>query len=726
MRGPACNTEPRGSRLECGRGRAKLALVTTIGETAAAGLPARLVEPLLADRDRWPLWLPPAFGAGIGVYFSLPVEPPAVYAAIVVALAAASLLLVRRRPALAWPLLMVLLAALGFAAACCRTAWVAAPILEGRIGPVAVEGRILTVDPTAGGRRLLLEGVTIAGRPADRTPARMRLSLRGNAGADLAAGDRIRVRATLRPPSPPSAPGAFDFQRFLYFQGVGATGFALGPPERLPALDDQSWAIWLSRLRWSMTQRIQAVLPGDVGAVAAALITGDRTAISEEVEEAMRRSGLAHLLSISGLHIGIVAGFVFFLIRGGLALAEPVALRRPIKKWAAVCGIVAALAYSILAGWTVPTQRSFLMTGLVLFAILVDRSALSMHVIAWAAFAVLAMAPEALANPGFQMSFAAVVVLIAGYEVLQPHVVAWRADGGPVRRAALYVGGMVFSSLLATVATAPFAAFHFNQFAVYGIAANMVAVPLSAVLIMPAALIAVLLMPFGAEAIALVPMGWGVDLVNQVALAIAGWPAAVIKVPAFPVAALAAITLGGLWLAIWQLPWRCWGLAAIGAGMVAAAVVRPPDLLVSPDGSLMAINGGARGLAVSGSGSRQIAGSWAARFAEEQAGTFDQVGEALDLTCDKLGCRYRLNGRVIVMTKDARALADDCREADVLISVVPVRGRCPRPEVVVDRFALWRAGAHALWIAEDSVTVRSVRDDRGVRPWAPAPEARPR
>jgi competence protein ComEC len=237
----------------------------------------------------------------------------------------------------------------------------------------------------------------------------------------------------------------------------------------------------------------------------------------------------------------------------------------------------------------------------------------------------------------------------------------------------------------------------------------------------------VLLMPFGWEAVGLVPMGWGVDLVNDLALAIAGWPGSVVKVRAFPAEALGIMTVGGLWLAIWRGRWRLWGLLPIAGGILIALAARPPDLLVSADGQLMAINAGDRGLVVSSaSGSKLVAQSWAARFAEDRAGDFAEASGdgSLDLTCDRLGCRYRLAGRIIALSKDARSLADDCAEADILVSAVPVRGRCPHPAVTIDRFRLWRAGAHVLWIDETEIVVESVRDRRGVRPWAPAPEER--
>lgn len=340
--------------------------------------------------------------------------------------------------------------------------------------------------------------------------------------------------------------------------------------------------------------------------------------------------------------------------------------------------------------------------------------------------------PEALLNPSFQMSYGAVIALIAAYEVVQPWLTRWRAPGGWWRVAVLYVGGLVFSSLVATVATAPFAAFHFNRLTVFGVIANMVAVPLSGVLVMPAALVAVLMMPFGGEALGLVPMGWGIAVINHVAVAIGGWPAAVIKVPAFPIDALAVIVLGALWLCLWRGGLRWAGLAVIAAGCLAAGLARPPDLLISPDGRLMAVNPPGGHLMLSRlTGQRFTADAWLSRFAEDQPAELGAAGGPGDehpvgASCDRAGCLYRAGAQLVALVSDASALAADCRIATVLISAVPVRGRCPSPGIVIDRFDLWRKGAHALWLSDAGVTIESVRDYRGVRPWAPAPEARRR
>lgn len=353
-------------------------------------------------------------------------------------------------------------------------------------------------------------------------------------------------------------PGAYDFQRSLYFAGIGGTGFALGGAEKISgngasnnasnnggAIGSQmSLGQMWQRMRQTISTRIRGAIGGDTGAVAAALITGDRSAISKPVLQAFRDSGIAHLLAISGLHVGLVAGLLFFGLRALLALVPALALTYPIKKWAAFFAICGAFFYALLAGATIPTQRAFVMIGLVLPAVIFDRQGISMRLVAIAACVILLFRPESMLGPSFQMSFAAVVALIAAYEGWGRDLRA-RTDSNWRKRAILYLAGIALTTVIATIATAPFAVHHFNRIAVLGLAANIAAVPIATLWIMPFAILGMFLMPLGLEKFALIPMGWGIDTVIGVAQFVASQEAAVIAVGALPVAGLIAIALGG-------------------------------------------------------------------------------------------------------------------------------------------------------------------------------------
>lgn len=695
---------------EAGDGRRLAAQLLRAPHAAAQAATAAL----LAERERWALWSPVLLGLGVALYFALPVEPAWWVGPCATAAGLGSVVLTWRASIL--PCIVALAAAaLGFSAAQLRSALVAAPVLHKELGPVEVEGRVAESVTTPAGFRLTLDRLAIRDLEAARTPLRVRLTVRG--GAEPAAvGSWVRVVALLNPPPEPAAPGAFDFARQAWFEGLGAVGYAVRRPEAIPppaGAEPPGWRVRVEALRQAITARIHAALPGPTGAVAAALMTGDRGAIPEDLVEAMRDSGLAHLLSISGLHIGLVWTLLFVAVRFALALIEPLALRRPIKKWAAAAALLGAFGYLLISGAEVPTQRAFLMTSLVTLAILADRSALSMRLVAWAAGAILLVTPEALLSASFQLSFGAVIALIAAYESFGPRFARWRADAGPARRAALYLAGVALTTLVAGAATAPFGVYHFNRLVNYSLAANLLAVPLTSLWVMPCALLAFALMPLGVEGLGLTPMGWGVEAISAIARWVAGWPGAVALVPAFPPATLALAALGGLWLCLWRGAWRWWGAAAIAAGF-ALGPLSPPDALIDGEGKLFAVRRADGAMLLSARGRLGFDAETWLRRAGVASPTRDEDG----LRCDRLGCVAQARGRKVLFVRDRRALAEDCGTAEVLLSAEWVPRRCAR--LVVDRDDLAAGGAHAIWLEPDGPRAESVAAARGRRPWTRA------
>lgn len=687
---------------------------------------------LAEERDRWVLWLPVCLGMGVAVYFALPVEPPLWLGAAALMAALALGFALRRRPAVQVAVLGLGAVSLGLCAAQWRTATVAAPVLMKRLGPATVSGRVTLVETFPVGGRITLERPRVTGLGPELTPEKVRLRLRGSQPA-MVPGDWVSLRGVLSPPPPPSAPGAFDFQRQSYFKRLGGVGFAYGSARliaRAPAEGiDGLWLV-LERLRQEIADRVVKALDGPPGAVAAALMTGKRSAIPEKLMESVRDSGLAHLLAISGLHIGLVAGIIFVAVRGALALAPPLALRHPIKKWAAFVAILGAFAYALIAGATVPTQRAFMMIGIVLLAVLLDRRGISMRLVAWAATVILLFQPESLLGASFQMSFAAVTALIAAYEYLQ---IRRRGKERPApswwRVPFVYVGGVALTTLIAGSATAPFALYHFNHFQAYGLAANLAAVPVTALWTMPWAVAAFVLMPLGLEGIALTPMGWGVEVIIRVATGVSSWPGAVSVLPSMPTWGLAVVVLGGLWLCLWRRPWRLWGCIGVAAGLGAILLVRPPDILVDGRGKLLAVRSSDGGFSVSSLRSASFnRDSWMRRAGQdEEPSRWPRSGFSADgrLSCDFMGCIFRSGGQVAALVRNAAALSEDCRVVAVVVSTVPVRIPCPSAHTVIDRFDLWRYGGHALWLDKDGVRVESVNAQRGNRPWVVMPEERP-
>ncbi|MBT5752329.1 MAG: ComEC family competence protein [Rhodospirillaceae bacterium] len=702
-------------------------------EISPQGLVARLHGAFNRERPQWALWSPVAMGGGIALYFALSSEPTLVVPLILMTLGLAGLLMsaLGRAPRVAS--LIFFLFILGFCAAFLRSAEVAAPVLEKRLGPIMLEGRVVSAEPREKGLRLLLDELKFPAYVKGIMPERVRIGGRSKAPV-FSPGDQVRLRAVLLPPSGPVMPGSFDFQRWAWFKQIGAFGYSLGAPHLLaPSPTGTPTELALSGLRMRLAQRIRDAIGGESGAMGAALLTGLRGGISEPVLVAMRQSGLAHLLAISGLHMGLVAGLLFFASRAGFAAVPKLALHYPIKKWAAILAGLGALAYLFISGATIPTQRAFLMTALVLLAVLIDRTAISMRLVALAAVIVLLFAPDSLLGASFQMSFAAVIALVAVYEAGRGKFSALREAGGGdhhpslagLRMAGFYLGGVMITTLVASLATSPFALYHFNRIAIFGLAANMIAVPFTALWIMPWGILGFLLMPFGLEFLALKPMGWGIDLVIATAKEVSSWPGASLNVAAMADWGFALIVIGGLWLCLWRHRWRLFGLPLVILGLLSPLITMPPDVLVSGDGRLMGVRGvDDDWLLNSLKRERRTAGDWLELTGATHALAWPKSGISADgrLSCDSLGCLYRAENQIVALVKGEGALMEDCHFADVLIAPVPVRIDCSTPRVVIDRFDLWRNGAYAIWLNDQGpsgLRVENARDLRGARPWVP-------
>lgn len=680
------------------------------------------------------LWLPVALGIGIGVYFASPVEPSPVLGPGLAVVAVAVAVAFRNSRAVVWIALLVTAAAIGFAVAEHRTRAKATVMLEREIW-ADVEGRLTAIERRPTDWRLTLTGVSIIDvARLTRAPSGVRVTVAGankrQAENPLSIGDRVRLRARLGPPPPPAAPGAFDFQRDAYFRGIGAIGFVVGPVEvleRAPAGAGAGLRAMVDRVRDRAALLIRQALPGPSGAVAAAMLIGDRAGIDEATALVFRETGLAHLLAISGLHMSLVAGTVFVTVRVALAAWPAAALRWPIKKWAAVVALVSALGYLLLAGAPVPTQRAFLMTAVVLTGVLLDRETLSLYLVAWAAAVVLLLAPESLIGPSFQLSFAAVIALIAVWEVISARRrVRPQRRGGPLRRAVGYVGGVAATSLVASLATAPIVAHHFQQVPVLGAVANLAAVPVTAFLTMPAGVLGLLAMPIGLEAWPLRVMGWGIDATLWSAEMASTGPLTAVDVPALGIGSMIVLAIGGLWLAVWRTGIRWFGAGLVGVGLVLPALGRLPDALISADGDLAAVRVPGEGWAVSREGgSRFVHDTWRRRWGGDAGTSFLALDTRVDgpgeFGCDGLGCVVRIGDRVLALAATPEAAIEDCTRSDIVVTAARLREGCDGGAIVIDRDNLRREGAHAIWLSHGAIRVQSVNASRGYRPWVIRP-----
>ncbi|MEX3009111.1 ComEC/Rec2 family competence protein [Hoeflea sp. TYP-13] len=435
-----------------------------------------------------------------------------------------------------------------------------------------------------------------------RPPERVRLVSRSR-HEPVAIGVGIEGLARLQPPSGPALPGEYDFSFNAYFKGIGAYGFFYGAPIVADsALQDgtvsssRRLSIWLAQLREDIAARIRAVLPGDTGGFASALTVAERRAMSPETVEALRASGLAHVLAISGLHMALVAGTFFFFMRACFSFFPSLVQAVPAKKIAAAGALLVATFYLFISGGSVSTQRAWIMLAIVLVAVLLDRRALTMRNVAIAAIIIILISPSAVVGPGFQMSFAATAALIATYGLWdrrwsERRLFESNSAPGLFRVVLVFFAGLALTSLVAGLATAPFAIYHFHRVASFGLIANLLAMPIVTFVVMPAGLISLLVMPLGLEHWPLVAMGWGLDAVIAIARYVEGL-GGVIVVGRMNWLALSALVSGFLVFVLAKTRLRLIGLAVCAIAIAAFVVVEPdrkPDLLVSEDGRLVAL-----------------------------------------------------------------------------------------------------------------------------------------
>ncbi len=678
-------------------------------------------------------WSAVALGSGVAVYFVLPVEPGVpVYGAASLAFCLG--LVLRRREALGPAGLALALFAAGVILAGIRGHQVAGPVLDFRYyGPV--EGRIVGIDRSGSDAlRLTLDRVRLDLAPAE-TPRRVRVSLHGvQDWLEPEPGARVMTTAHLSPPAGPAEPGGFDFQRHAWFLSLGAVGYTRTPV--LLAEARPPGATPLVHLRLRLSAAIRAEIPGQPGAFAAAVLTGDRSGLEEGPVEAMRDANIAHLLAISGLHMGLLTGFVYGALRLVLALVPFLALRFAIRKWAAAGALVSGAFYLALSGGNVATERAFVQVAVMLVAVMLDRRAITLRSVAIAALIVLARRPETLFSPGFQMSFAATAALVAVFNALRD---VQRLKERPGWQRWLFA--LVLSSVVAGLATAPFAAAHFNRVAVYGLAANLLTVPVMGSLVIPAAVAAALLWPLGLSGLAFAAMEPGLAWILAVAERVAALPGAVDHVPSPPPGTLGLVAAGGIVIILWQGRGRWMGLAPLSLAALLWTGVERPAVLVSDTGGLVGVLTD-EGRALSRArGDGFVAGVWLEN--DGDAATQENAAARKGWQPDGMGVSIEVDGLTVWHGRGRRPLAEAasaCARHDVVVLSEPAAEADPPLQspvapplriadgaaraamasascLVIDADFLARHGSVAMTPGGGQIAVRSARDVQGTRPW---------
>lgn len=695
--------------------------------TAAAGRCGERVDDWLwQEREQLILWLPVLFGLGIVLWFQLP--GGLLWSALIcVALAVAVLgWLLGGRERLGGRALMV--TGLAVAAGCATIWWkserVAAPVLE-HPAIVRMTARVESVELLAAREQVRLIVVPDAGQSL---PPRLRVSIDWQAkGAQaIVAGEHLRLRARLVPPPRAALPGGYDFARRAWFERLGAVGSVIGPVERL-----DGDAMRQGGIRARLSAHIQSRVSGGPGAIAAAFATGDRGGISTEDDEAMRRAGLAHLLSISGLHVTAAVGGAMWLILRLLALSPWLALRFPLVTVSAAGGALVGLGYTLLTGGEIPTVRSLLAALLVLLALTMGREAMTLRLIGAGALVVMLVWPEALVGPSFQLSFAAVTAIVALHS--HPRIIAWFAprDERWLVKAARGLGSLLLTGIAVELALMPIALFHFHKTGLYGAAANILAIPLTTFVVMPAEALALALDSIGLGA----PAWWVVEQslagLLWVAHAVAGAPGAMASLPAMPVGAYALMIGGGLWMLLWSRRWRWWGAAPLVVGALWALSVASPDVLVTGDGRHVAVR--------MDDGRYVLLRDKAGEFVRDQLAEAAGIDEELASLAEQPGVRCSPDFCVWTMQRAGRTwtvmasrsgyqtdwepLVAACAQVDIVIADRWLPKGCTPRWLKADRKALSASGGLAIRL--DPPSVDAVAASWRGMPWGDPPVVMP-
>jgi competence protein ComEC len=658
------------------------------------------------------IWAPVAFGAGSILYFSLAHEPPVSLGLTALAMAILvglwSLRQHRGRPT-AWSIcLLLVLAAIGFARAQLHTQGQASAMVDDSERAQSVIGWIEAIETRNGRERFVVRVHRLD--DMDRPPRRLRFY--GQRG-QWQPGDGVQARVVLTPPRRPAAPGGYDPAFAAWFSGLGGTGYAIAPLAAADVPGDRLQR-QLARWRWQLAEHVRTRAPPATAGIAAALLTGDRSGIPDHQAEALRAAGLGHILAISGLHMSLFAGGLYFAVRLALAAWPAYARRRDPRIPAALIALAGAAVYLVLSGLSVSTQRAFVMVAVILLGVIFQRRAISMQSIALAAMIILGLQPQSILSPGFQMSFAAAAALVAAFNIWR----RWRRQGeggrGWWRSLTQFWGSLSVSSLVAGSATAAFAAFHFNRIAVFGFLANLAAMPVFSLVVMPAGAVALALEPIGLDGPALAIMGWGLVWVVRVAEFVSSWPGALAPVTAAPGAAVSLYALGFVLLVAASGLARQLGVALIAMAYVAWWNSPPADLFVSEDGVLLARTDSGW------TSSDRRRARFATRVFLEQAGERTRPGRD-GWRCDDGGCTLHVQGIRLAILHSGETLAEACDRSDLVLLQAPAspvqRAACAAR--LIDESDLARSGAMSFWLADGQILrSTSVEQARGDRLWA--------
>ncbi len=670
------------------------------------------------------------FAVGIAIYFALPFEPDwRLSLGISIALAAGMYWASRLDLSIYPFLFAIFLAMLGLGRSAWHSAASVTPQLPGYERSYEVTGWIEAIEQSGSGLRWRIRVKELSGVDPAQTPPRVRIKAKTEG---FLAGDGVRVLAIIARPPGPVVPNGYDPARRAFYEGLSGYGFAIGTPEgvivKSQSFEERLKRGWV-RYRYGLAERIRAAAPPETAGLQTALLTGVRSYIPREQTEALRTAGLAHVLAISGLHMGLLAGGSFWLASLLLSLISPLSRRIDVRKPAAIIGALAATGYLILSGASVATQRAFIMAIIVFLAVVLDRRAFSLRSVSVAALITLILHPESLISVGFQMSFAAVAALVVVYR-------AWEAKRGYRPRGGLWarfrygLSTLTVTSFVAGLATGGFAVLHFNRIARYGLLGNVLAMPIFTFVVMPAALGSLIAMPFGLEKIPLVVMGASLSVMLSIAEWVAQLPGALVHIAAAPPWVIAMLGAAFLCLTLGQGARRIFGLALTGLCFIVWSQTSQPDMRISDTGQV-AFWGEVEGTDAASGKILFVGRKRSDRYGREQfmqragqAGSDIQSYEDSLALCDALACRFTVKGQQISVVSHPSEVPEECASSALIILTKREAGPVARrgcAGILLDERVFLTQGAQDVYISASGIELRASKTiARAARPWAKA------
>ena len=648
---------------------------------------------------------------GIGIFFSLNHDPTFYFCSLQLVVCFVIFLIIPKNYLLSYLALFMLLTSIGFMACEVRIFAALSPRLDRTIKDANVEATITQIVDNTSTRKLTLDNITISNINLQKIPQFITVSTRSNISG-LSIGDKVALTATLMPPALPSIPNGFNYAWFNYFKQIGAIGFAQNRPIKLESRNLNNFSKYINTFRKYLAHRIErSMIRESESSIATAVLIGDTTKINKHNLNALRISGIAHIIAISGLHVILVVSLIFIITKTIFSNVGFLIKRFNSKKIAAAIAIFGSFIYLIISGSPISAQRAFIMSSCALIAIIIDKVPSAIRTITLAAFIILIYSPESLFSASFQMSFAASLSLISCFAYLTK-TFKFYTSGSMQKRIAIYILSSIISTLVAGLATAPFAIFHFNQFSTYSLLTNLIAIPLTNFIIMPLGFAGMLLMFLNLESIALIPMGWGIRLMINTAHLISKLPASSFHIASYSSWGLALIATGGLLLCVMITPLRLIGIPLIILGLTSNNSYfrqENPDILIEGSARLFALKINNQYFFSSKAKARFIRNTWQQYLGINNAHIIKEL-EA----CKNNICTIKKNNlKAAVIMNEKADLSDICSN-NILLNLTDNPIICSKT-TIIDKLFLKANGSTFIYL--DSETIDSVANNLKNRIW---------